>query len=161
MKILLQQAITPRADGQPERRYGGRAFRVGDKVTQQRGNYDKGSPGVLNGAAGVVTGMSLEDSKLTVLTDEAESVDYAFDELDELTRAYAATIHSRRALAAAIRTPGAGRRHTGLTHRLHSTPRIPAPGQVHEQPAQATGQRRPDRGPSLMLCVKRLAAIIL
>jgi hypothetical protein len=28
-----------------------------------------------------------------VLTDEDESVDYGFDELDELTHAYAATIH--------------------------------------------------------------------
>jgi hypothetical protein len=26
---------------------------------------------------------------------------------------------SRRALAQAVRTPGAGRRHTALTHRLH------------------------------------------
>jgi len=37
--------------------------------------------------------MSLEDGKLTVLTDEDESVDYGFDELDELAHAYAATIH--------------------------------------------------------------------
>src|SRR5438045_7691260 len=37
--------------------------------------------------------MSLEDSKLTVLTDEDESVDYRFDELDELAHAYAVTIH--------------------------------------------------------------------
>jgi exodeoxyribonuclease V alpha subunit len=28
---------------------------------------------------------------------------------------------SRRALAQAVRTPGAGRRHTALTHRLHPT----------------------------------------
>jgi exodeoxyribonuclease V alpha subunit len=102
----------------------------------------------------------MEDGKLTVITDEDESVDYGFDELDELAHAYAATIHrsqgseypavviplttgawmmlrrnllytaitrakrlvvlvgSRRALAVAVRTPGAGRRHTGLTHRL-------------------------------------------
>jgi exodeoxyribonuclease V alpha subunit len=41
----------------------------------------------------VVTGISLEDSKLTVRTDEDESVDYGFDELDELAHAYAVTIH--------------------------------------------------------------------
>jgi exodeoxyribonuclease V alpha subunit len=35
----------------------------------------------------------VEDSKLTVLTDEDESVDYGFDELDELAHAYAVTIH--------------------------------------------------------------------
>jgi exodeoxyribonuclease V alpha subunit len=160
LNLLLQERLTPQQDGQPERRYGGRVFRVGDKVTQLRNNYDKGAAGVFNGTVGVVSAMSMEDSQLTVITDEDESVDYAFDELDELAHAYAATIHrsqgseypavviplttgawmmlrrnllytaitraqrlvvlvgSRRALAAAVRTPGAGRRHTGLTHRL-------------------------------------------
>jgi exodeoxyribonuclease V alpha subunit len=35
----------------------------------------------------------VEDHTLTVLTDEDESVDYGFDELDELAHAYAVTIH--------------------------------------------------------------------
>jgi len=157
---LLQETLTPHAGGHPERRYGGRVFRVGDKVTQLRNNYDKGAAGIFNGTVGVVSALSLEDGKLTVLTDEDESVDYGFDELDELAHAYAVTIHrsqgseypavvipltmsswmmlrrnllytaitrakrlvvlagSRRALAAAVRTPGAGRRHTALTQRL-------------------------------------------
>ncbi len=93
LNLMLQEALTPFRDGQPERRYGGRVFRVGDKVTQLRNNYEKGAAGVFNGTVGVVTGMSLEDHKLTVLTDEDESVDYAFDELDELAHAYAVTIH--------------------------------------------------------------------
>ncbi len=160
LNLLLQETLTPYREGQPERRYGGRVFRVGDKVTQLRNNYDKGAAGVFNGTVGVVSDVSLDDGKLTVITDEDESVDYGFDELDELSHAYAATIHrsqgseypavviplttgswmmlrrnllytaitrakrlvvlvgSRRALAAAVRTPGAGRRHTGLTHRL-------------------------------------------
>ncbi|WP_192763186.1 SF1B family DNA helicase RecD2 [Actinomadura algeriensis] len=160
LNALLQEALTPHDDSRPERRYGGRVFRVGDKVTQLRNNYDKGEAGVFNGTVGVVTKVSLEDQSLTVLTDEDESIDYAFDELDELAHAYAITIHrsqgseypavvvplttgawtmlrrnllytgitrakklvvlvgSRRALAAAVRTPGAGRRHTALRHRL-------------------------------------------
>jgi exodeoxyribonuclease V alpha subunit len=68
-------------------------FRVGDKVTQLRNNYDKGDAGVFNGTVGVVTGLSLEEQTLTVLTDEDESVDYDFAELDELAHAYAVTIH--------------------------------------------------------------------
>ena len=162
LNLLLQEALTPFRDGVAERRYGGRVFRVGDKVTQLRNNYDKGAAGVFNGTVGVVTGMSLEEHTLTVRTDEDESVDYGFDELDELAHAYAVTIHrsqgseypavviplttgswmmlqrnllytgvtrakklvvlagSRRALAAAVRTRGAGRRHTALAHRLHS-----------------------------------------
>jgi exodeoxyribonuclease V alpha subunit len=160
LNLLLQEALTPFRDGAPERRYGGRVFRVGDKVTQLRNNYDKGAAGIFNGTVGVVTGMSLEEHTLTVHTDEGESVDYGFDELDELAHAYAVTIHrsqgseypavviplttsswmmlqrnllytgvtrakklvvlagSRRALAAAVRTKGAGRRHTALAHRL-------------------------------------------
>src|SRR5262249_61312551 len=86
---LLQEALTPYRDGAPERRYGGRVFRIGDKVTQLRNNYDKGAAGVFNGTVGVVTAMSLEEHTLTVRTDEDEQVDYGFDELDELAHAYA------------------------------------------------------------------------
>jgi exodeoxyribonuclease V alpha subunit len=93
LNLALQQALTPFRDGQPERRYGGRVFRVGDKVTQLRNNYEKGAAGVFNGTVGVVTGISLEDHVLTVLTDEDEQVEYGFDELDELAHAYAVTIH--------------------------------------------------------------------
>ncbi|GII77982.1 ATP-dependent RecD-like DNA helicase [Sphaerisporangium rufum] len=156
----LQQTLTPSREGMPERRYGGRVFRIGDKVTQLRNNYDKGAAGVFNGTVGVVVDLRPEDGRLTVRTDEDEDVDYAFDELDELAHAYAVSIHrsqgseypavvvplatsawtmlqrnllytavtrakklvvlvgSRRALAQAVRTRGAGRRHTGLTHRL-------------------------------------------
>jgi exodeoxyribonuclease V alpha subunit len=162
LNTLLQQALTPSRDGTPERRYGGRVFRIGDKVTQLRNNYDKGKAGIFNGTVATVTSMSMEEQTLTVLTDEDESVDYDFAELDELTHAYAITIHrsqgseypavviplttsswmmlqrnllytgvtrakkliilagSRRALTQAVRTPGAGRRHTALTHRLHT-----------------------------------------
>ncbi|WP_067825743.1 SF1B family DNA helicase RecD2 [Actinomadura kijaniata] len=159
---MLQDALTPHDERKPERRYGGRVFRVGDKVTQLRNNYDKGEAGVFNGTVGVVTAVSLEEHTLTVRTDEDEDIDYAFDELDELAHAYAITIHrsqgseypavvlplttsswmmlqrnllytgitrakklvvlvgSRRALAAAVRTTGQGRRHTALAHRLSS-----------------------------------------
>ncbi|MEV4472285.1 ATP-dependent RecD-like DNA helicase [Nonomuraea sp. NPDC049504] len=163
LNTALQEALTPARDGMPERRYGGRVFRVGDKVTQLRNNYDKGAAGVFNGTVGIVTDIRPDEHKLTVLTDEDEPVDYAFDELDELAHAYAVSIHrsqgseypavvvplatsawmmlqrnllytaitrakklvvivgSRRALAQAVRTKGAGRRHTGLTHRLART----------------------------------------
>jgi exodeoxyribonuclease V alpha subunit len=93
LNTLLQEALTPHRDGAPERRYGGRVFRVGDKVTQLRNNYSKGVAGVFNGTVGTVTALSPEDQTLTVLTDEDESVDYDFDELDELAHAYAVTIH--------------------------------------------------------------------
>lgn len=90
---LLQQAITPARPDLPEKRFGGRVFRVGDKVTQIRNNYDKGENGVFNGTVGVVTALDVDEQKLTVLTDEDEEISYDFDELDELSHAYAMTIH--------------------------------------------------------------------
>ncbi|WP_221760860.1 ATP-dependent RecD-like DNA helicase [Kibdelosporangium aridum] len=93
LNSLLQEALTPSKPNLPERRFGGRVFRVGDKVTQIRNNYDKGENGVFNGTMGVVTGLDAEEQTLTVRTDEDEEVGYEFSELDELTHAYAVTIH--------------------------------------------------------------------
>ena len=90
---LLQEALTPSSPSRPERRFGGRTFRVGDKVTQIRNNYDKGANGVFNGTGGVITAMSVEEQVLTVRTDEDEEVPYEFTELDELQHAYAMTVH--------------------------------------------------------------------
>ncbi|MFI5762744.1 ATP-dependent RecD-like DNA helicase [Streptomyces sp. NPDC051563] len=93
LNALLQQAVTPARPNLPEKRFGGRVFRVGDKVTQIRNNYDKGANGVFNGTVGVVTALDLEEQRLTVRTDEDEDVAYEFAELDELAHAYAVTIH--------------------------------------------------------------------
>jgi exodeoxyribonuclease V alpha subunit len=49
LNTLLQEALTPSRPNLPERRFGSRVFRVGDKVTQIRNNYDKGANGVFNG----------------------------------------------------------------------------------------------------------------
>ena len=168
LNTLLQDALIPERDGTPEKRYGGRVFRIGDKVTQLRNNYQKGAAGIFNGTIAVVTSLSLQEQTLTILTDEDEHVDYDFAELDELAHAYAVTIHrsqgseypavviplttsswmmlqrnllytgvtrakqlivlvgSRRALAQAVRTTGAGRRHTALTHRLSAPTQAPS-----------------------------------
>ncbi|MYT22970.1 ATP-dependent RecD-like DNA helicase [Streptomyces sp. SID7760] len=90
---LLQQAITPARPDLPEKRFGGRVFRVGDKVTQIRNNYEKGANGVFNGTVGVVTALDVDEQRLTVRTEEDEEVGYEFTELDELAHAYAVTIH--------------------------------------------------------------------
>jgi exodeoxyribonuclease V alpha subunit len=81
----LQAELTPAREGFVERRFGGRIYRVGDKVMQIRNNYDKGTAGVFDGSVGVVTAISLEDQELRVLLDEDEEVAYGFEALDELT----------------------------------------------------------------------------
>ncbi|MEV1009650.1 ATP-dependent RecD-like DNA helicase [Streptomyces sp. NPDC049881] len=90
---LLQQSVTPARPGLAEKRFGGRVFRVGDKVTQIRNNYEKGANGVFNGTVGVVTALDPDEQRLTVRTDEDEDIVYDFAELDELAHAYAVTIH--------------------------------------------------------------------
>ena len=45
-------------------------FRVGDKVTQIRNNYDKGQAGVFNGTVGLVTAQDPDEQTLIVRTDD-------------------------------------------------------------------------------------------
>ena len=82
----LQEALNPGADGL---RRGGYLFRTGDKVMQIRNNYDKE---VFNGDIGVIERVDLEDRVLFINFD-SRSVEYDATELDELTLAYATTIH--------------------------------------------------------------------
>jgi exodeoxyribonuclease V alpha subunit len=86
----LQQLLTPAVPKQPERRFAGRTFRPGDKVMQVRNDYEKG---VFNGSVGTITTISPEASELFVLMDDDQQVRYGFDDLDELTHAYALTVH--------------------------------------------------------------------
>lgn len=67
----------------------GYVFKNGDRVMQIRNNYDKD---VFNGDIGVVASVNQEDRSLTVDFD-GHIVEYEVSELDELTLAYATTIH--------------------------------------------------------------------
>ncbi|MEV3937381.1 ATP-dependent RecD-like DNA helicase [Glycomyces sp. NPDC049804] len=93
LNARLQEALTPAKDGLPERRHGGRVFRLGDKVIQIRNNYAKGKAGVFNGTVGLVQAIDAVAQTMTVRTDEDEEVEYEFAELDELVHAYAITVH--------------------------------------------------------------------
>ena len=82
----LQEAINPIGDNLFR---GGFNYRKGDRVMQIRNNYDRG---VFNGDIGIVEGVNVEDKSLTILYD-GKTVEYEDSELDELTLAYATTIH--------------------------------------------------------------------
>ncbi len=83
---VLQEAMNP--TGIFLRR-GGTQYRLNDKVMQIRNDYDKE---VFNGDIGTITKVDMEERELTALFDEREVV-YDVTELDELTLAYAVTIH--------------------------------------------------------------------
>jgi exodeoxyribonuclease V alpha subunit len=86
----LQATLNPPDAHKLQKQYGGKLFRVGDKVLQLRNNYDKD---VFNGDTGIITALDLEDQTVTVRLDEGRKVVYEFGELDELTLAYAVSIH--------------------------------------------------------------------
>ena len=85
----LQAALNPPDDAKPEVRFGGRAFRLGDKVMQIRNNYDKD---VFNGDVGRIARIDLEDQVVEVTVD-GTPVSYEFAELDELIHAFACSTH--------------------------------------------------------------------
>ena len=85
----LQEALNPARSGLPERRYGGRVYRQSDRILQLRNNHEKR---VYNGSAGQVTGIDPERGVLTARMDD-EEVEYEFGELDELSHAYAISVH--------------------------------------------------------------------
>lgn len=89
LNLLLQAALNPPTGHKPERKLGGRLFRVGDKVMQTVNNYDKS---IYNGDIGRITAMDIINQTLTVSIDGAPVV-YDFLEADELVHAYAISVH--------------------------------------------------------------------
>ncbi|MGA4988444.1 ATP-dependent RecD-like DNA helicase [Nonomuraea bangladeshensis] len=87
---LIQDQLNPAADDKSEHWSGATVFRVGDRVMPIRNNYDKG---VFNGETGTVTAVTPAERTITIRTDDGESVAYGFDELDDLTHAYAISVH--------------------------------------------------------------------
>lgn len=81
---VLQAALNP--SGEPVPRRG---FRLHDKVMQTRNNYEYD---VYNGDVGIVTVLDDEAGEIEVRFD-GHAVIYPFDELDDLSLAYASTVH--------------------------------------------------------------------
>jgi exodeoxyribonuclease V alpha subunit len=83
----LQRALNPNPASGVER--FGQTFAPGDKVMQTENDYDRE---VFNGDLGIVLHVDTEDNALVVDFD-GRAVSYPFAELDNLTLAYASTIH--------------------------------------------------------------------
>jgi exodeoxyribonuclease V alpha subunit len=82
----LQGVLNPEG---PSVRVGQRLYRLGDKVMQTRNDYERE---VYNGDVGVVARIDAETRTLTVRIDDRE-IAYTEADLDELTLAYATSIH--------------------------------------------------------------------
>ena len=86
LNATLQGVLNPNG---AELASGSRVFRVKDKVMQLRNNYTKE---VFNGDIGWIEKIDKEDGQVLVRFDE-RSVAYDFNEMDELTLAYAISVH--------------------------------------------------------------------
>jgi exodeoxyribonuclease V alpha subunit len=85
----LQALINPPAPNKAEIVRGGMTLRVGDRILQQKNDYNRE---VFNGDLGVITGIDPEEQEVTAqFTDREVTYDYA--DLNEITLAFATTIH--------------------------------------------------------------------
>jgi len=87
LNIALQEKLNSASE--PKITRFGSTFAPGDKVIQNINNYDKE---VFNGDIGNITSIDLEESTLKINFD-GRLVDYEFSELDEISLAYATSIH--------------------------------------------------------------------
>ena len=86
LNTFLQNLMNP---GVPRHKIMGVQWSAGDRVMHVKNNYDKN---VFNGDVGIIYKVAKEDQKVTVFYDD-KTVDYEGDELEQLTLAYASTIH--------------------------------------------------------------------
>ncbi len=101
LNTMLQAALNPPGRNRPEIVYGETAFRLGDKVMHVKNNYqlpwkaDDGTEGegVFNGDVGFVSRVDTQDRILTVRFDEERTVEYDYQQLEELELAYCLSVH--------------------------------------------------------------------
>lgn len=86
LNLMLQEQLNPKKN-QDELKYSSQTFRVGDKVMHIRNNYQKN---VFNGDIGFI--QDINNEKLTVGYFD-HIVTYEKNELNELTLAYASSVH--------------------------------------------------------------------
>ncbi|WP_346917197.1 ATP-dependent RecD-like DNA helicase [Clostridium sp.] len=102
LNIQLQQVLNPKNKDKDEVEIKDMIFRVGDKVMQIKNNYtlkwsknnsSEEGKGVFNGDVGYITEINEDEDKIIVCFEDDKIVEYEESDLDEITLAYAVTIH--------------------------------------------------------------------
>ncbi len=102
LNTQLQQVLNPKSNDKDEVEVKDMIFRVGDKVMQIKNNYtlkwnknnsSEEGKGVFNGDVGYITEINEDEDKITVCFEDDKIVEYEESDLDEITLAYAVTIH--------------------------------------------------------------------
>src|ERR1017187_5073687 len=89
LNTVLQGALNPARPGEPAAERFGWRFQVRDKVIQTENNYKKE---VFNGDIGMIEKIDPVEQEVSIRFDE-RLVTYDYGELDEVSLAYAVTIH--------------------------------------------------------------------
>lgn len=98
----LQAVLNPPQAGRAQREFGMVIYREGDKVMQIKNNYrlkwedttsyEQGE-GIYNGDIGILEEIDERQKTFTILFNDGKRVVYDFDQMDEITHAYAMTVH--------------------------------------------------------------------
>lgn len=100
---LLQQTLNPPSRSKNEVKFGSTVFRLGDKVMQTANDYQaewirvledgriESGEGIFNGDIGFIT--EVEAAELQVTFEDGRIVSYAKGDLQDLSLAYAITVH--------------------------------------------------------------------
>ena len=98
----LQAVLNPPNENRVQREFGMMIYREGDKVMQIKNNYHlkwedangfEEGEGIYNGDIGILEAMDEEEKTFTILFNDGKRVHYNFDQMDEITHAYAMTVH--------------------------------------------------------------------
>jgi exodeoxyribonuclease V alpha subunit len=89
LNLSLQKVLNPPRSGEAAVERFGWRFQRGDKVIQTENNYDKD---VFNGDIGIVEKIDAVEQEVTIRLDD-RPLRYDFGELDEVSLAYAISIH--------------------------------------------------------------------
>jgi len=99
---LLQAVLNPPLPSKSEKQFGERIFREGDKVMQNKNDYQmewkdlktfQTGTGVFNGDMGIITAVDTDAGTVAVSYDDSRLVVYDYSSLDELEPAFALTVH--------------------------------------------------------------------
>ncbi|MGV8905486.1 MAG: ATP-dependent RecD-like DNA helicase [Acetobacterium sp.] len=98
----LQAVLNPPDGNRAQREFGMVIYREGDKVMQIKNNYHlkwqeangfEEGEGIYNGDIGILETVDESDKTFTILFNDGKRVHYNFDQMDEITHAYAMTVH--------------------------------------------------------------------
>uniref|UniRef100_UPI002ACDBD7D SF1B family DNA helicase RecD2 n=1 Tax=Chloroflexus sp. TaxID=1904827 RepID=UPI002ACDBD7D len=90
LNAALQAALNPPRPGVAEYRSGATVFRVGDRVIQQRNDYDRD---VYNGDTGEIIAIDAAAPTVAVRFEDGRAIRYSGLDLDDLALAYALSVH--------------------------------------------------------------------